>query len=40
MGMGVRSAMEWEWDGNGKCMGMGVKSWELENLFPHTSTDE
>ena len=32
MGMGVRSAMGWEWDGNGnfiKCVGMGVKTWEL-----------
>jgi len=32
--MGARSAMGWEWDGNGmgmgiKCMGMGVKTWEL-----------
>ena len=31
MGMGIRAAMRWEWDGNGiKRMGMGVKTWELE----------
>jgi len=44
MGMGVRSSVGWEWDGKLgmgiKCMGMGVKTWELEerrtNLSPAT----
>jgi len=29
MGMGVRSAMGWEWELTIKCMRMGVKTWEL-----------
>ena len=48
MGMGVRSAMGWEWDGMGmgiKCMGMGVKTWELSPetanslLFVHSNME-
>ena len=42
-GMGVRSAMGWEWEL--KCMGMGVKTWELSPatvnslLFLHSNME-
>ena len=31
MGVGITSAMGWEWDEMGtKCIGMGIKTWEWE----------
>ena len=46
MRMGIRSAMGWEWEGMGiKCMGMGVKTWELSPatvnslLFLHSNME-
>jgi len=40
MGMGIRSAMGWEWDGNGnEVIEMGG-NWYETYMFPHTSTSD